>query len=174
MVEGLGHGNVRTLLNSGNVVFQATRPRAAEVARSIEAGITGTFGISARVIVVPASDLTSIVDENPLRAVAADPARYMVAFVAGPAALTKGKSLLSQAWEPEALSIGTKAAYLWCPNGVADSKLAKALSRAMGDDTTTRNWATVLKLHAAIGPNKPCHARMTSSIERRPPTSCVS
>ena len=148
MVEGLGHGSVRTLLNSGNVMFQATRPRMAELARSIETAISSTFGISARVIVVAASDLTTIIDENPLRTVASDPARYMVAFVDGPATLVKAKPLLPEAWEPEALSIGTKTAYLWCANGVADSKLAKALGRVMGDAVTTRNWATVLKLHA--------------------------
>ena len=153
MVEELGHGNVRTLLNSGNVMFRATRPRTAGLASSIEAGIFGTFGISARVVVVTASDLTTIIDENPLRAVASDPARYMVAFVAGPATLAKAKSLLPEVWQPEAFSIGKKAAYLWCANGVVDSKLAKALGRVVGDAVTTRNWATVLKLHAATRSN---------------------
>ena len=153
MIEGLGHGGVRTLLNSGNVVFEATRPRMAQLAHSIETGITSTFGISARVIVVAASDLATIIDENPLRAVACDPARYMVAFVAEPASLAKAKTLLPEAWEPEAFSIGTKTAYLWCAKGVADSKLAKALSRVTGDAITTRNWATVLKLQAAARSN---------------------
>ena len=153
MVEGLGHSHVRTLLNSGNVVFQAKRPRVADLARSIQTGISGSFGISARVIVFAASDLKTIIDENPLRAVASDPARYMVAFVDGPATLAKAKPLLSEAWEPEALSVGTKTAYLWCANGVADSKLAKALGRVTGDAATTRNWATVLKLYATTTSN---------------------
>jgi uncharacterized protein (DUF1697 family) len=149
MVEGLGHDNVRTLLNSGNVVFEATRPRMSKLAEAMEAGIARTFGISARVVVVAASDLTTIIDENPLRAVAGDPARYMVAFVASPSTLTRAKSLLDEAWTPEAFAIGAKAAYLWCANGVADSKLAKAFARAVGDAATMRNWATVLKLIAA-------------------------
>lgn len=149
VVEGLGHDRVRTLLNSGNVVFEAQRPHATKLAQSIESGIASTFGISARVIVIAASDLAAIVNENPLRKVASDPARYMVAFVASSAALMKAKPLLEQAWAPEAFSIGTRAAYLWCANGIADSKLSKALGRAMGDAMTTRNWATVLKLHAA-------------------------
>ena len=149
MVEGLGHDRVRTLLNSGNVVFEATRPRTSKLAEVIEAGIASTFGISARVVIVAASDLTTIINENPLRAVAGDPARYMVAFVASPATLSRAKPLLGEAWAPEAFSIGAKAAYLWCANGVADSTLAKAFARAVGDAATMRNWTTVLKLRAA-------------------------
>src|SRR5262249_31922047 len=148
MVEGLGHDNVRTLLNSGNVVFEA-RPRMTKLADAIESGIAGTFGISARVVVVAAADLQTIIDEDPLRRIASDPARYMVAFVASPATLTRAKPLLKDAWTPEAISIGAKAAYLWCANGVADSMLAKAFTRAVGDAATMRNWTTVLKLHAA-------------------------
>lgn len=153
MVEGLGVVNVRTLLNSGNVVFEAQRSRAAKLAHSIEAGIAASFGISARVVVVAASDLATIVNENPLRHVAIDPARYVVAFVASPATLAKAKPLLEESWTPESFSIGAKAAYLWCSNGILDSKLSKAFARVVGDATTTRNWATVLKLHAATKPN---------------------
>lgn len=145
-VERLGNDRVRTLLNSGNVVFEAKRPRVAELAHSIETGIASAFGVSAGVVVVAASDLIAIIDENPLRTVATDPARYMVAFVAKSAYLARAKPLLEEDWAPESFAIGAKAAYLWCANGIADSKLSKAFARVMGDAVTTRNWATVLKL----------------------------
>ncbi len=56
MVERLGHSNVRTVLNSGNVVLQTPRPRMNKLARSIGAGIASKFGISVRLVVVAASD----------------------------------------------------------------------------------------------------------------------
>jgi uncharacterized protein (DUF1697 family) len=75
--------------------------------------------------------------------------RRTVAFVAKGAVLGKAKPLLEEAWAPEALAIGSKAAYLWCARGIIDSNLIKALSRVTADAATTRNWGTALKLQAA-------------------------
>ena len=55
---------------------------------------------------------------------------------------------MRQYWVPEALAIGARVAYLWCPEGVLASRLWKAVGRVLGDAVTTRNWATVTKLHA--------------------------
>ena len=154
MVEELGYRNVRTLLNSGNVVFQAARPRMNALAQSIETGMASKFRISARVLVIGASDLTAIIQENPLRAVASDPARHLVAFVASASTLAKARPLLQESWTPESLAIGARAAYLWCATGVADSKVAKAFGRVVGDAATTRNWATVLKLQTLARSNR--------------------
>jgi len=62
--------------------------------------------------------------------------------------------LAGQDWAPEVLAVGARVAYLWCPAGVLASRLPEAIGRALGDAVTTRNWATVLKLHAlaAAGP----------------------
>ena len=66
MMVGLGHTNVRTLLNSGNVLFQSKRPNVTKIAASIEAPINGACGFSAAVTVITAQELDLIVDENPL------------------------------------------------------------------------------------------------------------
>jgi uncharacterized protein (DUF1697 family) len=42
--------------------------------------------------------------------------------------------------------MGACAAYLWCAGGILDSPLLKAVSRALKNALTTRNWATMLKL----------------------------
>ena len=149
MVEALGCDDVRTLLNSGNVVFRKTRPRVTALAGQIEAGLVRKFGISARVIVLDATTLNDIVRADPLRSVVTDPARYVVAFVARPSVLTEAAPLLRQSWAPEAFAVGAQAAYLWCKDGIAHSKLAEAFGRVTGDAVTTRNWATVLKLQSA-------------------------
>jgi len=149
LIEGLGFADVRTLLNSGNAVFQASRPSPAKVASAIETAIRREFGFLVPVIVLTARDLHTVVAENPLPQASDDPSKFLVAFVAKGAVLGKAKALFQESWAPEALAIGSKAAYLWCPRGIIESKLIKAFSRVTADAATTRNWGTVLKLQAA-------------------------
>jgi uncharacterized protein (DUF1697 family) len=97
--------------------------------------------------VLTAAEVAAVA-ECPLLEVADDPSRLLVAFLQGPADRPKVEPLLEQDWSPEALAVGARVAYLWCPNGMLDGRLAEAVGRALGDAVTTRNWATVLKLHA--------------------------
>src|SRR5258708_24763196 len=151
---GLGHKNVRTLLNSGNVLFQCTRHNTGKLALSIQNAIADTCGFSVPVTVVTATDLAAIIRENPLLPVAVDPAKYLVAFVAHPSSLDPLRPLLKDSWAPDALAIGSQAAYLWCAAGVIDSKLSQIFAPRPGETVTTPNLATLLKLHAAAN----CHA----------------
>jgi uncharacterized protein (DUF1697 family) len=151
LFTGLGHENVRTILNSGNVLFQCSRPNVRKLALAIEAAIAGACGFSASVMVVTAADLAAIIDENPLLNLAREPARHLVAFVADAKGLAPLRPLLKESWKPDALAITQRAAYLWCSTGILDSKLLQAFVRKAGNTVTTRNWATVLKLHAAAG-----------------------
>jgi uncharacterized protein (DUF1697 family) len=149
MMVGLGHTNVRTLLNSGNVLFQNKRPNVLKIAASIETAINAAFGVSAAVTVITARELDLIVNENPLRKLADNHARYLVAFVALPRHLEVLRAMLKESWKPDALAITGRAAYLWCATGILESKLLLAFSRKAGATVTTRNWTTVLKLQAA-------------------------
>jgi len=149
LVEGLGFRDVRTLLNSGNVVF--TAPRAVNPDRAagrIEKALADRLGVSARVTVVTAAELDAAVAGNPLARVADEPARLLVAFLNRPADRAKLDPLTKEDWAPEALGVGPRAAYLWCAGGILDSRLWAAVGRALGDGVTSRNWATVLKLQA--------------------------
>jgi uncharacterized protein (DUF1697 family) len=149
LVESHGHENVRTVLNSGNVIFSARDRKEGDIAHFIENGIGERFGFSAAVVVISARDLAAIIREDPFGTDATDPGRYLVAFVSRPGTLELAEPLLHEPWSPDAIAIGAKAAYLWCPKGVSDSKLVQAFSRLLADSATSRNWATVLKLHAA-------------------------
>jgi uncharacterized protein (DUF1697 family) len=148
MIE-LGHTNVRTLLNSGNIVFQSKRPSVDRIASAIEDAITANCGFSAAVTAITALELNRIVDENPLLHAVDDHARHLVAFDTRPKHLQVLRPMLEESWTPDALAITDRAAYLWCATGILDSNLIKAFSRKAGATVTTRNWATVLKLQAA-------------------------
>ncbi len=153
-VAGMGCSGVRTLLNSGNVVFQtdskAPRRTPGMLATELHQEVQRRFGISSRVIVVTANDLSAVIRENPLTSMVDDPSRFLVAFVESPAVLKTLQTLNQTPWQPDRLAIGRRAAYLWCAGGILDSALFKAFSKAAGETVTTRNWATVLKLQAAI------------------------
>jgi uncharacterized protein (DUF1697 family) len=149
LFEEMGHTEVRTLLNSGNVVFKARRADARKLSATIQSGIARQFGFSASVTVLTAVDLDKIIAENPLTAVARDPSRHLIGFTHDSKLLEPFKALLKQKWHPDALAVTSQAAYLWCVKGVLDSPLSQAFGKLAGEGITTRNWATVLKIQAA-------------------------
>ena len=148
LVEGLGYGDVKTLLNSGNVVFTAPSGGARAAAARIEAAIAEQLGVRSRVTVVTGAELDAVVRDNPIADVGDDPSRLLVAFLADAADRARLAPVEQQTWEEETFAPGARVAYMWCPAGVLASKLPEAVGRALGDAVTTRNWATVLKLHA--------------------------
>jgi len=147
-VESLGYRDVRTLLNSGNVVFSGSDEDVDRVARSIEATIESEFGFTSRVVVLTAEELAAIVRENPIVDRCADPSRFLVAVFRSPVETSSVQHLLTQDWEPSALALVGRAAYLWCADGILDSPLSVAFGKAAGDRATARNWTTMLKLNA--------------------------
>jgi uncharacterized protein (DUF1697 family) len=150
LMEELGYCEPRTLLNSGNVVFGGGREAPGKVAARIEQGMAARLKVSARVTVLTAAEFATVVEENPVAAVADDPSRLLVAFLADPSDGKRLQPLTRRSWKPEALGLGSRAAYLWCPRGMMKSPLAEAVGRVLGDATTTRNWATVRKIQALL------------------------
>jgi uncharacterized protein (DUF1697 family) len=73
----------------------------------------------------------------------------MVAFYATDADRAKVAPLARQSWGREAVAVGSKAAYVWCPESILESPAFDAVGRALKAGVTTRNWATTLKLQAA-------------------------
>ncbi len=152
LVESLGYDNVRTLLNSGNVVFSApTRVEDEVAAARIEQAIEKMLGITSRVTVLGPSAFAAVVRENPLVAVATDSSRLMVSVFRTEADRARLVPLTTMEWAPDQLALGARAAYLWCPSGILESRLSAALVRILGDSVTTRNWSTVSKLWALVG-----------------------
>jgi uncharacterized protein (DUF1697 family) len=148
LVSALGYSRVRTLLNSGNVVFESPRPAPRDAASRIEKALSTELGVSARVTVITAAELATVIAENPLLKYADNPSRLLVALLQSSADRSKLVPLSKQDWGKDVLGVGSLAAYLWCAEGVISSKLSEAVNRLLGDAVTSRNWATILKLHA--------------------------
>ena len=150
LMQGLGFANVRTLLNSGNAVFDATGGSAAAHAKRLRAVILQTLGVDCEVIVKTAADLAAAIAEHPLRRHANDDARMLVMFTQEASALAELKTLEAQSWAPEAFAVGRHAAWLWCADGLIESRVAKAVGKLLKERGTARNWATVEKLRAMV------------------------
>jgi uncharacterized protein (DUF1697 family) len=150
LLGSLGYTEVSTLLNSGNAVFEGKTVSAARHAERIESAVSESLGVRTLVIVKTAKELDAIVAGNALVASCSDPSRLLVAFVANARSLSALAGLANKNWGDEALHIGQHAAYLWCANGILESKAGVALLRDLEGAGTTRNWGTTLKLQALL------------------------
>jgi uncharacterized protein (DUF1697 family) len=150
VLEELGFGEVATILNSGNAVFSSGPVAAAGAGARIERAVFKRTGIRARTLVLSADEVNAVLRDNPLRAVAVDPSRSVVAFLRDEADRERLAPFTERRWEPEAFALGSRVAYLWCAEGILASRLAQALARALGDAVTSRNWATLLKIQARL------------------------
>ncbi len=145
--EGLGFKDVRSLLQSGNVLFRTSIKDSRQLARRIKQELERKFGLEIEGVIRTLPELASIVDRSPVLSPRADPAKLLVMFLAGvPDA--QGQARLVKAHKgPEMLEIRGPEVYLYYPEGVGRSKLTTAvLERHLGAVGTARNWNTLTKL----------------------------
>ena len=144
--DDLGLTDVKTYVNSGNVVFGGRKTSAAK----IEKAIAAAFGFDVPVIVRTRDEIADVVAANPLAKVADNPARYLVLFSGGGAIDAELVAEVDRdALKPEVFAIRGSEAYLWLPGGVQNSKLLKTINeKRLGVTLTGRNWRTVEKLLA--------------------------
>ena len=149
LLEGLGYTHVRTLLNSGNAVFTGPRHATpAAVGQAIERALLAQLGVDARVFALTADTLASVMASHPLREVADDDAKLLVAVLAPDTDRTRLAAMTAEPWAPDAFVLGAHAAYLWCSRGVLDSRVNQVFAKAIGDKATARNVTTMTKLLA--------------------------
>lgn len=161
VLAGLDCTDVATLLNSGNAVFRSKARSASGCAAAIARALAARFGFDIPIVVKSMPELSAIVAGNPLRFTEADHSRLLVAFVQDAGMLASLRGLASLVVPPEQFAFGSHGAYLLCASGLLESKAAAALLGKAGQAATTRNWATVLKLHALA------HSKARNSPRKR-------
>jgi uncharacterized protein (DUF1697 family) len=148
LLTGLGYGDVRTLLQSGNVVLTSDEP-PERLARALEEQIAAGLGVDPQVVVRSRDELADVVDRNPLRDVATEPRRYQVSFLSGEPDPEFVRELEAADVAPERVAVSGREIYAWHPNGIIRSPLVKLMSeQRLGVAATARNWNTVTKLLA--------------------------
>lgn len=150
LLESLGYTGVQTLLNSGNALFEAEGDFGEKHARGIRDAVAKQFGVDALVVVKSAREIAAVVAGNKLAATATDPSRLLVAITSNAGGLKDIEALGRTGWGEEEIVVGKHAAYAWCPNGILQGKAGPALLKGLAETGTTRNWATIEKLHAML------------------------
>jgi uncharacterized protein (DUF1697 family) len=163
VVSSLGHADVATYIQSGNVVFSTSQTDTAALAAALEQSIAAALGVKARVVVLSREELAQVARDNPY-ADEPNPKCVHAVFLSGePGAevadrvATAQQQVVQQGSRDTAQVIG-RAIFLHTPDGYGRSDLAAALvklGQRKTDDVagTARNWATVTKLLALCGPS---------------------
>ncbi|MFF2525218.1 DUF1697 domain-containing protein [Streptomyces liangshanensis] len=149
LIEGLGHGDVVTYLQSGNAVFTSASDDEDAVARELEQAIEERFGFTVGCVVRDGAYLRTVVDACPFPADTLEGRQLHVTFFSAPVDPERLASVDPAGYLPEEFRLGDRALYLYAPDGLGRSKLAVPLGRPAlfkGVTATSRNWNTVVKL----------------------------
>jgi uncharacterized protein (DUF1697 family) len=145
ILEELGCRNVRTYIQSGNVVFRTTEKNASGLAERLGAEVEKRRGFAPSILLLELAELEQIVASNPFPEVENAPQTLHVGFLAAAPANPKLKMLEGRREKNERFRLIGSAFYLHAPDGIGRSKLAASSERLLGVPMTDRNWRTVSK-----------------------------
>jgi uncharacterized protein (DUF1697 family) len=150
--------DVRTYVQSGNVVFTADPGMVTTLPSVLAQRITERFGLRVPVLLRSAKDLLGVTRRNPFLASGADPEKLAVAFLADQPKARDVEALDPGRSPPDAFAVRGREIYLFLRNGAARTKLTNAyFDSRLGTTSTARNWRTVTNLAqlAVLKTNRP-------------------
>lgn len=150
-LEELGLENVRTYIQSGNVVFDASAKSAAALGTKIGKQIEQRHGFRPQLLVLTRQDLLAAVESNPFPEAVSEPKSLHFSFLAEPAADPDLKALDDVKAATERYELTDRVFYLHAPDGIGRSKLAANVEKHIGVAMTGRNYRTVEKLLSMTG-----------------------
>ena len=146
LCERLGHEDVRTYVQSGNVVLTA-EGSPPEIERELKKAIAAELGVETDVVVRTRDELADVIERNPLPDAVADPKRYQISFLSDAPEAAYLRELEERDFAPEQWAASGREIYAWHTEGIQRAKLARALAdKRLGVMATVRNWNTVTKL----------------------------
>ncbi len=151
LCEKLGYSDVKTLLQSGNVVFTATG-KADAIEKQLGGAIEKAHGFRPAIMVRTAPEMAAVVTGNPFAKEAKADGRFVVvAFAAGKPAPGAGECVAKVKVTSEKLRLAGRELYIHYPDGQGRSVVTNlALEKALGVPATARNWNTVMKLRDLV------------------------
>ncbi len=145
-----GYKNVRTYIQTGNVILETTQSEANKIRDHIASCMTDGFGFTPKIIVISAAILSKVIADNPYSNAVNEPKHLHVFFLGEPTKNVDMDTLNSIKSANENYHITDHAAYLHLPDGVWKSKLGARLEKCLGVATTARNWRTVNTLSSLV------------------------
>jgi uncharacterized protein (DUF1697 family) len=142
-----GCRQVRTYIQSGNVVFRASRNRADRISQAVARSLAERFGVKVPVIQRSIAELEAARDSNPFLAAGCDNAKLHVVFLADAPDSSGVARLDPDRSPPDEFALHGREIFLFCPNGMARTRYTNAYwDSSLKTTSTVRNWKTVLKL----------------------------
>jgi uncharacterized protein (DUF1697 family) len=152
IIGGLGFSDVKTLLQSGNVVFRGPAKPPAKVESQLEAALEKRLGRKIDFHVRTAAEWLAVVAANPFAAEAKqDPGHLLVSCFKAPLDPANVKALEAAIVGRERLRADGRHLYMVFPDGIGNSKAAALADKKVQARGTARNWNTALKLAALAG-----------------------
>jgi uncharacterized protein (DUF1697 family) len=149
LYQSLNLDNVRTYIQSGNVIFTCSFSNTIELTNTIEKKIQEIFDFSVSVIIRTNLEMKNVLENNPFfEKRKEDITKLHVTFLSDTPSETDVNSIHQLVIEPEEAYVHGKEVYLYCPNGYGKSKLSNSvLEKKLRVSATTRNWKTVNNLY---------------------------
>ncbi len=145
--ESLGFDDVRTYIQSGNVVFATKERSAATVAQRIQVALAAAASLDVPVLVRTAAEMQAIVDQNPYPVSATTAKTLYVTFLATRPVAARVNAIDRDRFAPDEFVLEGREIYGCYPNGYGRTKMNNMFfEKAFGIDATTRNWNSVRKL----------------------------
>lgn len=146
--EELGFTNVRTLLQSGNVVFEGAEGGGDALESRWEKAVEERFGVKTTFMIRTPAEWRTMIAANPFETEAGmDPAHLVVLAAKGDVGAENVEKLRAAIKGAEKVAPGRRCLYAWYPDGIGESKLTvKLIERHLGVPVTGRNWNTILRL----------------------------
>ncbi|HEY3215977.1 MAG TPA: DUF1697 domain-containing protein [Candidatus Eisenbacteria bacterium] len=148
LLAGLGMRDVRSLLQSGNLVFGSDLRSGAKLEALLEGAAAKRLGLETDFLVRTAEDWSAMVDGNPFPEEARrDPSHLLVLFLKQAPNRANVAAVERAITGRERVRAKGRHAYLVYPDGIGRSRLTSAvIERTLGTRGTARNWNTVRKL----------------------------
>jgi uncharacterized protein (DUF1697 family) len=147
MFAEAGCMDVRTYIQSGNVIFRAAPEECSRLPGRITAAIAKRFGYSVPLVLRTTEELASVISNNPFLRVGAAEDELHVVFLADLPAAGCVAALDPNRSPPDAFVVSGREVYLRLPNGAARTRLTNAyFDSKLATTSTGRNWRTVIKL----------------------------
>jgi len=145
-LDKLGLSDIRTYIQSGNVVFRSRRRKVSALSAQIAKAIRSSHGFEPRVMVLSLEALRAAVARNPFPTANDEPKTVHLFFLDAPPPNPDREAIDAVRTGREEYVLDGNVLYLRTPDGFGESKLAQKVERLLGVPATARNWRSVTKI----------------------------
>jgi uncharacterized protein (DUF1697 family) len=146
ILERMGCKDIKTYIQSGNVVFHTAKTPTKKIATEISSRIFKDHGFKPKVLLLSVSEFKAAIENNPFRTADGKALHFM--FLESKPKKPDLAGLMAVKSKSEEFRLNKKVFYLYAPEGIGRSKLVTKIEPALGVPVTGRNWNTVNKLFA--------------------------